>query len=528
MKTPFLYSLLLATGFRFWFAHLYRVETRHPQLIPRRPRDPRFEPRVDDRPVSPRAGDAAADAVHGEGRALALAADRPGDGRVRLLPGRTGHRRPARGRAGRQLLDEGQVLGIFPQGTCLPYRDRPWLRGAARLALATGTTIVPVCIVGSERALRPGKFKLGLPRIKVIVGEPIAVEPAKPTVAAAKALTARIEQAIEEARGPYGPPAHAWYGSPRRGRPRCVTVSARPSRTQAAVRILFLVANKKSRTPKPPRNVQAPAAPRHEVLVAPALGGSALGVVRERRRPRRRRDRDRRARLRRLEQQVPTSRPRCSPPAAPTGTSSRSRRRRTRRTTTPTCRRSRPRRRASGAPPRRRAAPTTGSGPSGASTPTPVNPRQVVHNEEHGAVVIWWGPKVPQSTVDQLRAFYNQQPDGDVRDARTPGLGNKIALTAWTGDPAKYYRNALLRDRPHRDLPEVQPEGVRSVPRRLPRQGPGRHPALATTSRAWAPSSCGDSGSAGGSHAPLLRRRALRGSSPSVSSTVCGRPLLDA
>ena len=25
----------------------------------------------------------------------------------------------------------------------------------------------------------------------------------------------------------------------------------------------------------------------------------------------------------------------------------------------------------------------------------PVNPRQVVHNEEHGAIVIWWGPKVP-------------------------------------------------------------------------------------------------------------------------------------
>src|SRR4029077_2480755 len=43
---------------------------------------------------------------------------------------------------------------------------------------------------------------------------------------------------------------------------------------------------------------------------------------------------------------------------------------------------------------------------------TPVNPRQVVHNEEHGAVVLWWGNKVPKSTVDQLESFYNQQPDG--------------------------------------------------------------------------------------------------------------------
>jgi hypothetical protein len=71
---------------------------------------------------------------------------------------------------------------------------------------------------------------------------------------------------------------------------------------------------------------------------------------------------------------------------------------------------------------------------------TPVNPRQVVHNEEHGAVVMWWGPKVPASTVDKLEAFYNEEPTGTFG---TPyaGLGNKIALTAWTGDVARYYRN---------------------------------------------------------------------------------------
>src|SRR5262249_4175252 len=71
---------------------------------------------------------------------------------------------------------------------------------------------------------------------------------------------------------------------------------------------------------------------------------------------------------------------------------------------------------------------------------TPVNPRQVVHNEEHGAVVIWWGNQVPKSTVDQLEAFYNQRPDG-VFGTPYPALGNKIALTAWTGNAADYYRN---------------------------------------------------------------------------------------
>ena len=41
----------------------------------------------------------------------------------------------------------------------------------------------------------------------------------------------------------------------------------------------------------------------------------------------------------------------------------------------------------------------------------PVNPRQIVHNEEHGGVIIWWGPQVPSSTVDKLESFYGQKPE---------------------------------------------------------------------------------------------------------------------
>jgi 1-acyl-sn-glycerol-3-phosphate acyltransferase len=125
----------------------------------------------------------------------------------------TGDRR-AVGRAS-ELLAEGELLGLFPQGTCLPYRSRPWHRGAAKLALANGVPIVPVAIVGSEQALRPGKPKLGLPRIHLHVGEPIAVEPGRVTVAAAKELTARLEEAVEALRAPYGPPQHAWFGEER-------------------------------------------------------------------------------------------------------------------------------------------------------------------------------------------------------------------------------------------------------------------------------------------------------------------------
>ena len=62
---------------------------------------------------------------------------------------------------------------------------------------------------------------------------------------------------------------------------------------------------------------------------------------------------------------------------------------------------------------------------------TPAAPVQVVHNEEHGGVIIWWGNKVPQSTIEKLRAFYNSSPNGMLG---TPyaSLGNKIALTVWT------------------------------------------------------------------------------------------------
>lgn len=70
----------------------------------------------------------------------------------------------------------------------------------------------------------------------------------------------------------------------------------------------------------------------------------------------------------------------------------------------------------------------------------PVNPRMVVHNEEHGGVIIWWGPKTPQATVGKLRAFYDEQPDGTFG---TPyaSFGSQIAITAWTGDTANYQRN---------------------------------------------------------------------------------------
>jgi hypothetical protein len=54
-----------------------------------------------------------------------------------------------------------------------------------------------------------------------------------------------------------------------------------------------------------------------------------------------------------------------------------------------------------------------------------------VHNLEHGGVIIQYGSKVPQATVDKLVAFYDSSPNAMLL-APLPKLGNTIALTAWT------------------------------------------------------------------------------------------------
>ena len=93
-----------------------------------------------------------------------------------------------------ELLRRGEVLGIFPQGTSKQLESRPFHRGAARLALATGAPIVPIRLVGTRGFPKPGR-----PPAQVIVGEPISVEPGKPTLVAAKELTKCVERQLVEA-----------------------------------------------------------------------------------------------------------------------------------------------------------------------------------------------------------------------------------------------------------------------------------------------------------------------------------------
>ncbi len=95
----------------------------------------------------------------------------------------------AMARAG-ELLDAGELLGMFPRGTSRPAGNRRWHRGAARLALAHGATIVPIRMENTRQVL-PRR------RMRIRVGQPIHVERTRPTIAAARSLTREAEAAVE-------------------------------------------------------------------------------------------------------------------------------------------------------------------------------------------------------------------------------------------------------------------------------------------------------------------------------------------
>jgi 1-acyl-sn-glycerol-3-phosphate acyltransferase len=93
----------------------------------------------------------------------------------------------------RQALETGQAVAIFPQGAI--YGDRVWHRGAARMALVTGAPLVPVRLIGTAQALSRGR--IGLPRLRIIIGEPIEVSRAPEEPGAATKLTERLRAAVE-------------------------------------------------------------------------------------------------------------------------------------------------------------------------------------------------------------------------------------------------------------------------------------------------------------------------------------------
>jgi hypothetical protein len=63
----------------------------------------------------------------------------------------------------------------------------------------------------------------------------------------------------------------------------------------------------------------------------------------------------------------------------------------------------------------------------------PVDMAMLVHDLEHGGIYILYGDKVPDSTVDQLRGFYEDHKTGTIM-APLDRLGDQFAVGAWVVD----------------------------------------------------------------------------------------------
>ncbi|MDO5499711.1 MAG: lysophospholipid acyltransferase family protein [Propionibacteriaceae bacterium] len=104
-----------------------------------------------------------------------------------------------------KILDEGHLLGIFPEGS-RDIGDMARIRGGAvYLAMLTGAPIVPVALLGTRE---PGQTVKDVPRrgatIHIVYGEPIAIDrtpwPRRQQVVAARTEDVRRRLAAHVAR----------------------------------------------------------------------------------------------------------------------------------------------------------------------------------------------------------------------------------------------------------------------------------------------------------------------------------------
>ncbi|GAB3940516.1 lysophospholipid acyltransferase family protein [Corynebacterium tapiri] len=76
--------------------------------------------------------------------------------------------------AARSVLDEGELFGIYPEGTRSPdgrmYRGRT---GMARIAMATGEKVIPVAMIGTREANPIGSWIPRPAKVRIRIGEGI-------------------------------------------------------------------------------------------------------------------------------------------------------------------------------------------------------------------------------------------------------------------------------------------------------------------------------------------------------------------
>ncbi len=102
----------------------------------------------------------------------------------------------------REVLDGGNVFGIYPEGTrSLDGRLYRGRTGVGWLALTTGAPVVPVALEGTER-LQPVGKRLPRPhRVTVRFGRPLTFTGDPTSAAARRAVTDEVMRAIADLSG---------------------------------------------------------------------------------------------------------------------------------------------------------------------------------------------------------------------------------------------------------------------------------------------------------------------------------------
>jgi 1-acyl-sn-glycerol-3-phosphate acyltransferase len=99
-----------------------------------------------------------------------------------------------------ELLQSGELFGIYPEGTRSPdgrlYRGRT---GVGWLALGSRVPVIPVAMVGTDRVLPPGHTIPTLHRVGVRIGRPLTFEgyqDLRPAARARRLITDEVMEAI--------------------------------------------------------------------------------------------------------------------------------------------------------------------------------------------------------------------------------------------------------------------------------------------------------------------------------------------
>ncbi|RVW02148.1 lysophospholipid acyltransferase family protein [Rhodococcus xishaensis] len=122
-------------------------------------------------------------------------------------------------RAAVEALRDGELVGVFPEATISrSFELKGFKSGAARMAIESGTPVLPIVIWGSQRVWTKGYPKrLGRTNtpISIAVGEPIA--PFEPGSEMTALLHTRMEELLRGVQASYEHPAGEYWVPARLG-----------------------------------------------------------------------------------------------------------------------------------------------------------------------------------------------------------------------------------------------------------------------------------------------------------------------